>query len=67
MILKSFEIENNIKSILPFKFVLVYGENIGLKEALKKKITSLNSKAEVINLYQEDITKNKDIILNEVH
>ena len=46
--------------------MLVYGENIGLKEALKKKITSLNSKAEVINLYQEDITKNKDIILNEV-
>ena len=37
MILKSFEIENNIKSILPFKFVLIYGENIGLKEAFKKK------------------------------
>jgi len=66
MILKSFEIENNIKSILPFKFVLIYGENIGLKEALKKKIISLNSKAEVINLYQEDITKNKDVVLNEV-
>ena len=66
MILKSFEIENNIASILKYKFLLIYGENLGLKEVLKKKIISLNNEAEVINLYQEDITKNKEIILNEV-
>lgn len=66
MILKSFEIENNIASILKYKFILIYGENLGLKEVLKKKIISLNNEAEVINLYQEDITKNKEIILNEV-
>tara|TARA_B100000579_G_scaffold386842_1_gene358848 strand:- start:1288 stop:2289 length:1002 start_codon:yes stop_codon:yes gene_type:complete len=66
MILKSFEIENNIKNILKYKFILIYGENIGLKEVLKKKLIDLNSKSEIINLYQEDITKNKDVILNEV-
>ena len=66
MILKSFEIENNIASILKYKFILIYGENLGLKEVLKKKIISLNNEAEVINLYQEDITKNKGVILNEV-
>ena len=36
MILKSFELERNIKSILNYKFVLIYGENIGLKEVFKK-------------------------------
>ncbi len=66
MIIKSFEIENNLQKIIPYKFILIYGENIGLKETLKRKIVSLNKKAEIINLYQEDINKNKDIILNEV-
>ena len=66
MILKSFELERNIKSILNYKFILIYGENIGLKESLKKRIVDLNKNAEVINLYLEDITKNKNIILNEI-
>tara|TARA_E500000178_G_scaffold346929_1_gene399358 strand:+ start:3757 stop:4758 length:1002 start_codon:yes stop_codon:yes gene_type:complete len=66
MILKSFEVENNIKSILNYKFILIYGENIGLKEALKKNIVNANNKAEIVNIYQEDIAKNKDVILNEV-
>ena len=66
MILKSFELEKNIKSILNYKFVLIYGENIGLKEAFKKKIVNLNKNTEIINLYLEDIAKNKDIILREV-
>ena len=64
MILKSFELERDIKSILNYKFILIYGENIGLKEVLKKKIVSFNNNAEIINLYLEDITRNKDIILS---
>ncbi len=66
MIIKSFEIENNINNIFKFNLILIYGENIGLKEALKKKIINFNKKAEVINLYQEDIIKNKNIISDEV-
>ena len=66
MIVKSFEIENNIKNISKYKYVLIYGENIGLKETLKNKIKNFYDKAEKINIYQEDINKNKDIILNEV-
>ena len=66
MILKSYEIENNIKNALDFKFILIYGENIGLKETLKKKLISFSDKAEIINLYQEDITKNKNLIVDEV-
>ena len=65
MILKSFEIENNIQNLLKYKFILIYGENIGLKEILKKKIIETRKKSEIINLYQEDISKNKNIIQNE--
>ena len=66
MILKSFEIENNIKKTLQYKFILIYGENIGFKETLKKNIVGLNKKAEIINLYQEDINKNKNLVINEI-
>ena len=66
MILKSFELEKNIASILNYKFILIYGENTGLKETLKKKIISQNKTADIINIYQDDILKNKDIITDEV-
>ena len=66
MILKSFEIEKNITNILKFKFILIYGENIGLKETFKKKIISINKTADIINIYQDDILKNKNIITEEV-
>ena len=66
MILKSYEIENNIKNIIKFNFILIYGENTGLIEDLKKKIASINREAETINLYLEDIAKNKDLIIDEV-
>ena len=66
MIFKSFEIENNIEKILKFRFILLYGENIGLKEVLKKKIINYSNDADIINLYQEDLTKNKNVLLSEV-
>ena len=66
MILKIFELENNINKISQYKFMLIYGENIGLKKILKKNIIGLSKKAEIINLYQEDVNKNKNIILNEI-
>lgn len=66
MIVKSFEIEKNINIISKFKLVLIYGENIGLKDSLKKKLIIFNKEAEIINLYQEDFTKNKKVLLNEI-
>ena len=66
MILKSFEVENNIKNILKFKFILIYGENIGLKDTLKKNIINSNKTSDLVNLYQDDIIKNKNIIADEV-
>ncbi len=66
MILKSYEVENNIQRILKYKLILIYGENIGLKEVLKKKISNFKKEADIINLYQEDIVKNNNVILSEV-
>ncbi len=65
MILKSFEVEKDIKILLKYRIILIYGENIGLKESFKGKIISLFKDAEIVNLYNEDISKNKDIIINE--
>ncbi len=66
MIVKSFELEKNIKIISKFRLILIYGENIGLKDSLKKEIIKLNKKAEIINLYQEDFAKNKKVLINEI-
>ncbi len=65
MILKSFEVEKNIEILLRYRIILIYGENIGLKESFKGKIISLFKDAEIVNLYNEDISKNKDIIIDE--
>ena len=40
MILKSFEIEKNINILSKFKCILIYGENIGLKEIIEKKFVN---------------------------
>lgn len=66
MIIKSFELENNINIITKFHLILIYGENIGLKDSLKKRIIKQNSKSEIVNLYQEDFIKNKRVLINEI-
>ena len=66
MIVKSFEIEKNINIISKFKLILIYGENIGLKDSLKKKLIIFNKESEIINLYQEDFAKNQKVLLNEI-
>ncbi len=65
MIVKSFEIEKNVETISKYKFTLVYGENIGLKEKLKNEIIKIFKNYEIINIYQEDFDKNKNILHNE--
>ena len=65
MILKSFEIEKNIENISKFKFTLIYGENLGLKDQLKNKIIKIFNNYEIVNIYQEDFNKNKNILIDE--
>ena len=65
MIYKSYLIEENIK-ILKNNCVLFYGENLGLIEDLKRKITLANSKNKILRYSQEDIIRNEEIFFNEI-
>ena len=67
MILKSYIIEQNIKVLEGYNYCLLYGENEGLKEDIKLKITDANKNAEIINFFQEDLLKNKNILSEEIN
>ena len=66
MIFKSYLVEKNFKLLDNYNQVLFYGENIGLKLELKDKLRSNNPKSSSLNLFQEDIIKNKDFLINEI-
>ncbi len=66
MIFKSYILENNIKETRNYKILLFYGENQGLKKEFKDNLKKLNEKKELINLTQNDILKNKNLLINEV-
>ena len=65
MIYKSYLIEQNIKA-LKNNLVLFYGENTGLINDFKNKIIKNFSKCLIIKYDQEDILKNKNLLLNEL-
>ena len=62
MILKSFEIEKNIESISKFKFTLIYGENLGLKDKLKSEIIIVTNG---LNHFYFKLDKNKNQYIQE--
>ena len=59
MIVKSYEIQKKRIDILKYNLFLVYGENIGLKKDIKKKIQfeikQKNTNIEISSLYESDI------------
>ena len=65
MIVKSFILENNIKSIIDKNIFLFYGENLGLKRDFKRKIKKELVNSETLNFVQE-IIKNQNILFNEI-
>ena len=67
MILKSYIVENKVESLQPFNSVLIYGENDGIKNDLKKKIKSINKDAELIIFFQNEITKNPNLLAEQVN
>ena len=66
MILKSYEVEKNFSKLKSFRSILIYGENIGLKETIKKNLVELYKNTEIIKIFQEDISKNKEVIKDEI-
>jgi len=66
MIFKSYILEQNLQPIINCKMFLFYGENQGLKKELKENIKKNNKEKEILNLFQEEIIKNKNILYNEI-
>ncbi len=65
MIYKSYIVENNIETITEH-LVLIYGENIGLIDDLRKQIKFQNKQNKVLNFDQDTILNKKEIVLNEL-
>jgi len=67
MIFKSYILEQNIQSIDNHKIFLFYGENQGLKKEFKEKLKIKNKNQEILILFQDEIIKNKNILVNEIN
>ena len=67
MIFKSYILEQSLESINNCKLFLFYGENQGLKKEFKEKLKIQNKNQETLNLFQDEIIKNKNILVNEVN
>ena len=59
MILKSFLVEKDLSIIDKYFITLFYGENIGLKDEIKKKIKEKFKNYEQINFNQDEVIKNE--------
>ena len=66
MILKSYIVEQNIKILDNYNSVLMYGENAGIKHDIKIKLKNHNKDAEIINFFEDEIIKKKDILYENV-
>jgi len=66
MIFKSYIIEESFETIHNCKLFLFYGENQGLKQEFKEKLKKQNKTKEILNLFQDEIIKNKNILVNEI-
>ena len=65
MIIKSYIAEQDTK-LFANKFLLIYGENIGLIEDLKKKIKSIYRDSEINIFSQGNIIQNKEMFYNQI-
>lgn len=66
MIFKSYILEENFKTFDSLKIFIFYGENHGLKKEFKEKLKIKYKNSEILNIFQDEIIKNKDILINEV-
>ena len=66
MIFKSYILEENFQTIENLNMFLFYGENYGLKKEFKENIKNLNKRKEILNFFQDELIKNKNILINEI-
>ena len=58
MIFNSYLVESNLSLLKDKNIILLYGENKGLKDDIKKSIIEKNKIREIIRLNQDDILIN---------
>ena len=66
MIFKSYLVENDISILKDKNIILIYGENTGLKDDLKKSIIERNKNKEVIKFTQDEILRDNSLLNNEI-
>ena len=66
MILKSYIVEQNLEILKTYSATLLYGENQGIMDDIKNELEKTNSNAEFLNLFEEEILKNKNILYENI-
>ena len=71
MIIKSYEVKNNLENFLKYSLFLLYGENVGLKKDIGDiiKITTKqkDDKIEILSLYENEILDNEENFYNFIY
>ena len=65
MIYKSYLIEKNISAINE-NLVLIYGDNVGIHDEIKKEIKKTFKESEILLFNQDEILKNPNLIFTEI-
>ena len=66
MIYKSYIVEQNINTVIDNKIFLFHGENHGLIKEFKDKLSDKFKDIKILNLFQDELIKNKDLLENEI-
>ena len=65
MIYKSYLVEKNISTINE-NLVLIYGENVGVQDEIRKEIKKKFKESEILLFNQDEILKNPNLIFTEI-
>ena len=66
MIHKSYIVEKDFKIIAKYRSVLLYGVNDGIKDDIKSKLKLINKESGVINFFENEIIKNKNLLYENI-
>jgi|TARA_B110000881_G_C18513821_1_gene483747 DNA polymerase-3 subunit delta len=66
VIVKSYIVEQNLEILDNYQAVLLYGENDGLKDDIKNKLKERKKNTEIINFFESDIIKKKNILYENI-
>jgi len=66
VILKSYIVEQDFSILNKYQSILLYGENDGIKDDIKFQIKQLNKESEIINFFESEILKNKNLLYDNI-